>query len=254
MATNTTITTTANTVANQPNAPVSFGVNQGQQGQQEPQGQQQVQATTQNTQAQQSQQSQQQDPGKTEQPFKSFATQKDYDDEIAKLRGSLEYKVESNILKTLGLKPEEKDKLEKFKQAYEASLTKEEKQQQELAKLAELQQANAEKDAIISALTKLSGKTSDDVIKLVKMAKGLVSDEVTIDQAIDEVMELSNSAKAPKPPIVSQPINQGSEGSMEINPFKEGKDFSLTEQGKLFKQDPNKARMLAKQANYPINF
>lgn len=248
MTANATITTTANAVANQPNAPISFGVGQNQ-GQQDPQTQQQAQSNDQN------QGQQQQGSKQPEQLFKSFATQKDYDDEMAKLRGSIEYKVESNILKALGLKPEEKDKLAKFKEAYEASLTKEEKQQQELAKLAELQQSVAEKDAIISALTKLSGKTSDDVIKLVKMAKGLVSEDVTIDQAIDEVMELSNAKQQPqKPIIVSQPLNQGSDGNVEINPFKEGKDFSLTEQGKLFRQDPNKARMLAKQANYPINF
>lgn len=250
MTTNATITTTANAVANQPNAPISFGVNQNQ-GQQDPQTQQQAQSNDQNQGQQQPQQGSQQ----SEQPFKSFATQKDYDDEMAKLRGSIEYKIESNILKALGLKPEEKDKLAKFKEAYDASLTKEEKQQQELAKLTELQQSVAEKDATILALTKLSGKTSEDVTKLVKMARGLVSDEVTIEQAIDEVMELSNAKQQPqKPTIVSQPLNQGSEENIEKNPFKQGKDFSLTEQGRLFKQDPNKARMLAKQANYPINF
>lgn len=243
----TTQTQQPNTITNQPNAPISFDVKQDQQG-----GDSQAQQNG-NDQTQQLQLKQNFDSPK-DQPFKSFATQKDYDDEIAKLRGSLEHKVESSILKTLGLKPEEKDKLAKFKEAYEASLTKEEKQQQELAKLTELQQANAEKDAIITALTKLSGKTSDDVMKLVKMAKGLVSEDVTIEQAIDEVMELSNNAKAPKPPIISQPINQGSDSNMETNPFKEGKDFSLTEQGKLFKQDPQKARLLAKQAGYPINF
>lgn len=250
MVANTTITTATNTVANQPTAPISFGVNQSQ-GQQDPQTQQQAQSNNQNQGQQQPQQGSQQ----SEQPFKAFATQKDYDDEMAKLRGSIEYKIESNILKALGLKPEEKDKLAKFKEAYDASLTKEEKQQQELAKLTELQQSVAEKDATILALTKLSGKTSEDVTKLVRMARGLVSEDVTIEQAIDEVMELSNAKQQPqKPTIVSQPLNQGSDENIEKNPFKEGKDFSLTEQGRLFKQDPNKARMLAKQANYPINF
>lgn len=240
-------------VGNQPSAPVTFDAF-GQQNQQPQQGAQDQQQ--QNQQQAQQPNTQQQEPAKSEQPFKSFATQKDYDDEIAKLRGSIEYKIESSILKSLGLKPEEKDKLAKFKEAYDASLSKEEKQQQELAKLAELQQSVAEKDAIISALTKLSGKTSDDVIKLVKMAKGLVSEEVTIDQAIDEVLEISKTKPntPPTPPFVTPPLNHGSDGSAEPNPFEQGKNFSLTEQGRLFKQDPNKARALAKQANYPINF
>lgn len=232
------------TMGNQPNAPVSFDVQQPvqQQASQDPVGNQQ-----------QTQQAPQDD--KKIEPFKTFVSQQDYDNEIAKIRGVYEHKAEANILKSLGLKPEDKDKLAKFKEAYEASLTKEEKQEEALKQLHDLQASISEKDAIITALTKLSGKTSEDVIKFVKMAKGLVSEETSIEQALDEVMELAKAKTQPKPQVSSQPLNQGSDnGTIEKNPFKEGADFNVTEQGRLIKSDPVKARELAKRANYPINF
>ena len=234
---------TPNQTSNIPTAPVSFDVNPNNGGQQQAQDQQPVQ----NQVAPQPSQ----DPVK--QVFKSFATQEDYDNEIAKIRGSYEHKAEMDLLKKLGIKPEEKDeKLKAFKTAYEASLTKEQKQEQELAQLQELKEQIAEKDAIIVALTKLSGKTSEDVIKYVKMAKGLVSDEMGIEQALNEVMEF---AKPKKPQVITQPLNHGSDADPEEkNPFKAGADFNVTEQGKLYKENPQKARELAQKAGYKISF
>lgn len=229
-----------------PSAPVSFDVNPNG-GQQVPQIQPQAQPPVQN------QETPDPKPSQVQKAFKSFATQEDYDNEIAKIRGSYEHKAEMDLLKKLGIKPEEKDeKLKAFKAAYEASLTKEQRQEQELAQLQELKDQIAEKDAIIVALTKLSGKTSEDVIKYVKMAKGLVSDEMNIEQALNEVMEF---AKSKKPQITTQPLNHGSDSDVsEKNPFKAGADFNVTEQGRLFKEDPQKARELAQKVGYKIDF
>ena len=225
---------------NQPNAPVSFAVES------------QNPPINQASDPQIQQEKQQDPPAKDNQPFKVFASQEDFDNEVAKIRGVYEHKAEASILKQLGLKPEDKDKLTKFKEAYEASLTEKEKQDEKLRQLDELERAVAEKDAIITALAKLSGKTIDDVLKYVKMAKGLVSDEVTIEQALDEVMDFTKA----KPKIISQPLNMGSDGGShdEKNPFEKGNNFNLTKAGELIKQDINKARELAKKANYPINF
>ena len=141
--------------------------------------------------------------------FKSFATQKDYDDEAARIKGSAEHKAKQDILKKLGLGLDEMDKLEKMKSAYENSLSEEEKTAEALKELDTLKAQIVEKDAIIVALTKLSGKETADVTKLVKMAKGLVGEDCTMEQALDEVMALSIAKKQQqeKPPVASNPLN-----------------------------------------------
>ena len=97
----------------------------------------------------------------------------------------------------------------------------------------------AEKDAIISALGKLTGKDSTDVDKYVKMAKGLVDENTNIDQALQQVLDFMKVE--PKEPSVpkGQPLNEPNKTPSEENPFKTG-DF--TKQGALIRDDRNKAR------------
>lgn len=188
-------------------------------------------------------------------PFKSFATEEEFNNVSAKIRGS----VEREILNTLGLKPEDKDKLIKFREAYDNSLTEEQRKEEALQQLSSLKAEITEKDAIIVALTKLSGKDPVEVSKLVKMAKGLVGDDCTIEQALDDVMKFVNKPEqqqAPQgqpqgqaPNVVSKPLNNPSSlpAQDENNPFK---NDNLTEQGLLIRQDPAKARELAKMAGW----
>jgi len=188
--------------------------------------------------------------GAETQPYKTFATQEDFDRHSAGILNSAQKKAEKELLALLGLKPDEKDKLQKFKEAYDATLSESEKKAKELESLkneeSSLKASIAEKDAIITAITKFSGKKAEDVIKFVKMAKGLVDENTTMEQALEQVLALAKSMKddhktAPK----GTPPAESSDGKTEENPFK---TKNLTEQGKLFKADPEKARRLYKEA------
>lgn len=229
--------TTQTTVQTTQTAPVTFNPNV------QPAGE--VQTTTQVEPQKQS------EPVQVQAPFKAFQTQEDFDNETAKIRGVAERKAENEILKALGI--DSKDKLEAIKQAYQNSLTEEDRKNEALKELDNLKSTVAEKDAIIAALTKLSGKETSEVTKLVKMAKGLVSDDYTIEQALDEVMKLVNNQQPQQPKIpVSQPMNNPPQGIPTIeNPFKNG---NLTEAGKMIKENPQQARELARLANYPITW
>ena len=189
------------------------------------------------------------EPPKPAEPFKSFLTQEDFDNETAKIRGNAERKTKSELLKMLGVDSE--DKLEAIKKAYENSLTEQEKVNEQLKQLEVLKTELNESKAIITALSKLSNKPFDEVTKLVKMAKGLVSDDVTIEQALEEVMKMlqiqkpqvpTSTVVVTTPDTITPPAN---------NPFKDG---NMTEMGKLIKENPEKAKELAKLANYPINW
>ena len=191
------------------------------------------------------------EPEKPTEPFKSFLTQEDFDNETAKIRGTAERKVKAELLKTLGIDSE--DKLEAIKKAYENSLTEQEKVNEQLKQLETLKAELIESKAIITALSKLSNKPNEEVIKLVKMAKGLVSDDVTIEQALDEVMKMIQ-VQPEKPQVpASTVITKTPDTSPEpvVNPFKEN---NMTEMGKMIKENPEKARELAKAVNYPVTW
>lgn len=186
---------------------------------------------------------------KTVEPFKSFLTQEDFDNETAKIRGNAERKTKAELLKQLGIDSE--DKIEAIKKAYENSLTEQEKMNEQLKQLDVLKAELNESKAIITALSKLSNKPNDEVVKLVKMAKGLVSDDVTIEQALEEVMKLLKIEKptVPDSNVVAKKPDTSPTG--ENNPFKTN---NMTEMGKLIKENPEKARELAKLVNYPVNW
>ena len=184
------------------------------------------------------------------QPYKTFATQEEFDRHSAGILNSAQKKAEKELLSLLGLKPDEKDKLQKFKEAYDATLSESEKKAKELEALTAdngKQKARiAELEATISALTKATGKKADDVSKIVKMAKGLVDENTTMEQALEQVFAMSTSKEPEiKPTPKGTPPVESSSKAPEENPFKTG---NLTEQGKIYKADPEKARVLYKEA------
>ena len=188
--------------------------------------------------------------GAEHQPYKTFATQEEFDRHSAGILNSAQKKAEKELLSLLGLKPDEKDKLQKFKEAYDATLSESERKAKELEALttetAGLKARNAELEATISALTKATGKKADDVSKIVKMAKGLVDENTTMEQALEQVFAMSTSKEPEiKPTPQGTPPVESSSKAPEENPFK---TRNLTEQGKIYKADPEKARVLYKEA------
>lgn len=173
-------------------------------------------------------------------PYRTFATQADFDRHSAGILNSAKNKAEKELLAMLGLKPDEKDKLAKFKEAYDNTLSEAEKQAKTLENLNvevnQLKSEIAEKNAIISALSQITGKKPDDVNKYVKMAKGLVDENTTIEQALEQVFTFTkHEVKTP----TARPLNESTTAKVDKNPFKDG---NLTEQGNLIKTDREKAR------------
>lgn len=183
--------------------------------------------------------------------YRTFTTQEDFDNETAKIRGTAERKAKNELLKQLGIDSE--DKLEAIKNAYENSKTEQERIADQLKQLDTLKAELAENKAIITALSKTSNKPAEEITKLVKMAKGLVSEDCTIEQALDEVINLIGK-KEEKPQIpTSQVVTTIPDNNIPVeeNPFKTGNIDGMV---KLVKENPEKAKQLAKLVNYPINF
>ena len=186
---------------------------------------------------------------KTTEPYKTFTSKEDFDRHSAGILNSAKNKAEKELLAMLGLKPDEKDKLAKFKEAYDATLSESEKQAKNLENLNEevksLKSQIAEKDAIISALSKLTGKNSSDVDKYVRMAKGLVDENTSIDQALEQVLDF---LKVPvqKPIPSGKPLNDPNSIPTVENPFSSG---NLTKQGEMIKSDREKAREMYMAVN-----
>lgn len=197
---------------------------------------------------------------------KSF-TQQDLDNTAAKARGTAERETTKNLLAKLGLKPDEVDKLEAFKEAYQASLSDEEKRNAIMEDLQadnlKLAQDVEEKDYVIKALIELTGKDENDVEKIVKMAKGLKTEDNTIEDAIKEVISMINvEPTQPATTVVnpnmptSQPLQQPSttiQVNTQDNPFLPG-HVNLTKQGELIRTNPELAKKLAAEAGVTINF
>ena len=179
---------------------------------------------------------------KTTEPYKTFTSKEDFDRHSAGILNSAKNKAEKELLAMLGLKPDEKDKLAKCKEAYDATLSESEKQAKNLENLNEevksLKSQIAEKDAIISALSKLTGKNSSDVDKYVRMAKGLVDENTSIDQALEQVLDFLKVPEQ-KPIPSGKPLNDPNSIPTVENPFSSG---NLTKQGELIKSDREKAR------------
>ena len=187
--------------------------------------------------------------GNENKPYKTFATQEEFDKHSAGILNNAKNKAEKELLAMLGLKPDEKDKLAKFKEAYDATLSESEKQAKSLETLKGendlLKSSISEKDALIVALTKMTGRSADDVGKYVRMAKGLVDENTTIEQALEQVLEF---AKVEPKNTVPQgkSLKEPNPTPTEENPFKTG---NLTKQGELIKANKEKARAMYKAVN-----
>lgn len=191
-------------------------------------------------------------------------SQKDLDDNAANTRRATERETKKKLLAQLGLTLDDENKLNAFKEAYEASLSDEEKKNVELSNLQaekiKLTQDLEEKDYVIKALIALTGKNEEDVSKIVKMAKGLKTEENTIEDAINEVISMVKPVKSVTTPTTQvevnpdmpsgQPLQQPSTVSIDVedNPFKKGASFNLTKQGQLIRTNPELARKLAGEA------
>ena len=194
-------------------------------------------------------------------------TQQDLDNVAAKARGTAEREMKRKILAELGLKDDEMDKLNAIKEAYQNSLSDEEKKNQIMEDLQadnlQLAQDLEEKEYVIKALIELTGKNEDDVDKIVKMAKGLKTDDNSIEDAIKEVISMIN-VKEETPAVqqvatnpnmpVSTEIQQPSTISIDVqdNPFKAGSTFNLTKQGQLIRSNPELAKRLAGEAGVKL--
>ena len=191
-------------------------------------------------------------------------SQQDLDNTAAKARGTAERETRRKLLAQLGLKDDEEDKLLKFKEAYENSLTDEERRSTEMENLKadnlKLSQDLEEKEYIIKALISMTGKKEEDVDKIVKMAKGLKTDTNTIEDAINEVLSMignqvthTETTKENNIPM-GQPLTQPSttiEVNTQVNAFKP-EHFNVTEQGRLMRLNPELAKKLAGEAGVKL--
>ena len=209
------------------------------------------QAKSTDTQANQSTDNAGNDTSKTAQPFKTYATQADFDNESAKIRGNAERVAEKKLLAELGLTPESKDKLAAIKAVYESSLTDGEKAANEIRLLQEtnarLMSELQERDYTVLALAKVNNPTEAKI--LVKMARGLVDENTTMEQALDQVCLIMNKQANDIPPTGGLELPSDSANKQQgQNPFKK-ETINLTEQGRLIKTDKELARRLYQQAN-----
>ena len=196
---------------------------------------------------------------KAEEPYKSYKTKDDFDNHAKVIKTKAESDAKKAILSLLGLTPDQESKLSEIKKAYEDNLTEAEKQKQALAKWqqdeTDLRSQLAEKDQVIAALMKVSGKSMDDVAMYVNMAKGLVSSELNFEQAFDKVLEFTKKTGVdiPKGKELDQPDTSNFTGD---NPFVKDANgkVNLGNISRLVIQDPKTAAVLAKQANYPITW
>jgi hypothetical protein len=196
-------------------------------------------------------------------------SQQDLDNIAAKARGTAERETRRKLLAELGLKDGEEDKLLAYKEAYQNSLSDEEKRATEIANIQaenlKLTQDLEEKDYTIKALIELTGKNEEDVDKIVKMAKGLKTADNTIEDAIKEVISMIKPAEITTPATTvevnpnmpsGQPIQQPSTVSIDVqdNPFKAGPSYNLTKQGQILRSNPELAKKLASEAGVTLKF
>ncbi len=166
---------------------------------------------------------------------------------------NIKQEAEKELMSMLGIKT--KDELQKVKEVYESSLTQEQKLNNDLLNLQSqvnnLTNQLNEKDVIIATLSGMSGISIDKIKTITKMAMGLKDENTSIEDAVKTVINMVNQQQTP----VGKPLEQpGTHNPPAPNPFKRGEHFNMTEQAKLLREDPEKARRLAKEANYKLNF
>lgn len=121
----------------------------------------------------------------------------------------------------------------------------------------ESEKAQTEKTKALESALKKAG-ASASVINLLVSAYGSLEvpkkDDGSLDySSIVEKAKAENSGLFGEAKLVGGNVSEPPKGNPTVNnPFKKGEHFSLEEQTKLFKEDPQKARELAKQAGIKL--
>jgi len=204
---------------------------------------------------------------KTENAFRIFTTQKEFDDVAKSIKENAMQKAKKEIFSELGLKPEDEAKLSEFKEAYDSQLSTAEKANKAFAELQSkydnINSTIEEKDLTIAALQKISGKTADEINIIIKMSKGLKSETVSAEKAIETVMsmilpkindqtqpQIQVQNAMPKGANLNQPDNMP---VSEPNPFKK-ETWDDIKQSLLYKADAQKAKTLAAAAGVKLGW
>jgi hypothetical protein len=114
-------------------------------------------------------------------------------EDVSNIAAKESKRAQEKLLKELGIEDFDnaKEGIKQFREWQEAQKTEQEKQQERLSDLEsanqDLQAQLSDKDAMIGALRK--GVDGDSVEDVIVLAKKYVSDDVTIEDAIDAVLE-----------------------------------------------------------------
>lgn len=162
-------------------------------------------------------------------------------------------KAQEKLFKEIGIEDFDnaKEGLKKFKEWQDSQKTEAEKQQEALQSLQgekeTLTKTVSQLEAQISAMK--AGVNGDSVEDVIALAERLVNDETTMDKAIEQVIEkypqFSAQADNDTPRIVRSGNPNG--GKQTVNPFSK-ENWNLTEQGKLYKENPELYKQLKSQA------
>lgn len=150
-------------------------------------------------------------------------------EDVNKIAAKEKKSAKEAILKELGIEDFDnaKDGMKKFKEWQDSQKTEQEKQQEKLNNLSKekdsLSTENQDLKAQLSAMKK--GVLGDSVEDVVALAKQRVSDDVTIDEAIDQIIEkyphfAGKEEEEPNSPQIVTPGNpNGGSRSTDNNPF-----------------------------------
>ena len=127
-------------------------------------------------------------PTNQDRPKENVFTQEDVNNIVARETK----KVQEKILKQLGVEDfnTAKEGIEKFREWQESQKTEQERQQEQLNKLKQdYESVVAEKEKLVAQVSAMkAGVRADSVEDVVVLANALVNDEVTIDEAIKQVV------------------------------------------------------------------
>jgi hypothetical protein len=192
-------------------------------------------------------------------PFKTFTTQKDFDDHAGAIRNAAKTKALDDFCKENDIDPAN---IAEMKSAWENSKTAEEKAAEERVKLNDrlelVTSESAAKDLRIATLTALVNSTGIDADKIIKMAAGLVDENTTAEAAVKQVLEMTKSTAntpetddaLPKGVELLQP--DGKQNGV-ANPWCK-ETWDLDAQGRIFRENKDTARALAKAAGEKVTW
>lgn len=184
-------------------------------------------------------------------------TRKQLDEQAKLTRTATERDTKKKLLAQFGLKDGEEDKLAEIKEIYKKSLSNEQKINIELEQsretIASLSSELEEKNYIISALIATTGSELSTVTNIVKMARGFKSEDVTIEDAIKTVMTMIQPKGTQKVPVGSQLDQPHNPTIPPLNPFKDG-SINYTLQAKMYRETPELARKMAKEAGVALDY